>query len=635
MRSVLPWRRGSSSPRQPIQSQLVMHRAPCWHRPEQIPACLGWTADDAYWAQAAGELLAPGLSRILERVLETCPHFACAGMQPDRPEAESPDTSSELPRLMGDWLRGMFDGAYDAGYALTRWQAGTRLAEKGVEDVCVAMFARLRTELVRELDAAAAGYEAQRRGALQAAVHKLIDLNLALLESACEAERAGRAEQQAQARGAGVFRALVDAAPCLIVVTRLDQSVVYFNRFAEKVTGLAANEVLGQHVAHCLPIPELASGMEGPPAEFEAAIKSPSGGERWVLWNRSRLTSYEGQPAWLLVGLDRTELKQIQQRAWQVERLAELGMLAGGLAHEIRNPLNTIRFNLLNIQHLLTAPDMPPAGDRTVSASDPAFSAAAKEPSPAGVGEAGQSGVPSPLAPSRAGQAGHAAAQGSPGTAVPAAVAGIGVATSGPHAAGVQEASAGSSRANLSAELAQMLRDIADEVDRLEGIVRDFLHMARPDPAEISQVDLVALVDSVARLVEPSLAAHRIALDWSPPSGSIAAAADPRQLKQVLLNLIVNAQQAMPNGGVVTLRLHARGGHLVIEVADTGPGIPAELQERIFQPFFSTKREGTGLGLSICRRLVEQMGGTIDVQSPPGKGAVFSVRLPRTPAQEP
>jgi signal transduction histidine kinase len=309
-------------------------------------------------------------------------------------------------------------------------------------------------------------------------------------------------------------------------------------------------------------------------------------------------------------------------------------MLAGGLAHEIRNPLNTIRFNLLNIQHVLTQaeahPASPAAGEsRSAGAlADDGHDAPATpgtpmsapaQPAPA---DSGTTALDAPgAAPDQTRQASQSSwsARACPNV------------LSAEKAGEAQHGSVSGPRA----ELAQMLRDIADEVDRLEGIVRDFLHMARPDPAEISQVDLVELVDSVARLVEPSLAAQRIQLEWSPPPAPMTAAADPRQLKQVLLNLIVNAQQAMPQGGALTLRLNARGEHLAIEVADTGPGIPPEWHERIFQPFFSTKREGTGLGLSICRRLVEQMGGTIEVQSAPGKGAVFSVSLPSAARQEP
>jgi signal transduction histidine kinase len=106
------------------------------------------------------------------------------------------------------------------------------------------------------------------------------------------------------------------------------------------------------------------------------------------------------------------------------------------------------------------------------------------------------------------------------------------------------------------------------------------------------------------------------------------AAADPNQLKQVLLNLVLNAQQAMPQGGRLDLRCLAPDDGVRIEVSDTGPGIPEGIRDKLFQPFFSTKKEGTGLGLSICRRLVEQMHGSIDFTTEPGKGTTFIVRLP-------
>jgi PAS domain S-box-containing protein len=339
-----------------------------------------------------------------------------------------------------------------------------------------------------------------------------------------------------------VFRALVDAAPCLMIVTRLDHTILYFNRFAERVTGYTAAEVLGKNALTLLR-PDLPGEPLGEEltTEFEVPIRAKNGSDRWLLCNTERIPAFDGEPALLIVGLDRTELKEVQRRAWRAEQLAELGIMASGLAHEVRNPLNTIRFNLLNVQDLVAS---APAGGSTA------------------------------------------------------------------------------------AEVVPVLRDIAAEVDRLEGTVRDFLRLARPEPCQIEPVDPTELLEGVVRLVERPCRSQNVQLGLEHSASPTLVAADGKQLKQILLNLILNAQQAMPDGGRLSLRSYAQDGRLVIEVEDTGAGIPPEVRPKIFQPFFSTKKEGTGLGLTICRRLVEQMGGSINFDSEVGKGTTFRIALP-------
>ena len=109
--------------------------------------------------------------------------------------------------------------------------------------------------------------------------------------------------------------------------------------------------------------------------------------------------------------------------------------------------------------------------------------------------------------------------------------------------------------------------------------------------------------------------------------------ADPDQLKEVLVNLVVNACEAMSGGGSIVIResrksLSGQGAAAIIEVSDDGPGIPQERQEKVFQPFFTTKEEGTGLGLSIAMRIVGEHRGTIDMTSTEGQGTTFTITLP-------
>jgi two-component system NtrC family sensor kinase len=121
-----------------------------------------------------------------------------------------------------------------------------------------------------------------------------------------------------------------------------------------------------------------------------------------------------------------------------------------------------------------------------------------------------------------------------------------------------------------------------------------------------------------------------VALNLSPDIPEITA--DPDRLRQVFMNLLLNAVQAMPEGGkiVVSTEFDKDGGLIKATFRDTGTGIPREEQEKVFEPFFTTKRpgEGTGLGLAICARLLEEHGGTVEVSSEPGKGSLFTVTLP-------
>jgi signal transduction histidine kinase len=176
---------------------------------------------------------------------------------------------------------------------------------------------------------------------------------------------------------------------------------------------------------------------------------------------------------------------------------------------------------------------------------------------------------------------------------------------------------------------------IAVEIDRLDRIVNDFLRLARPAEPQLASVTARALMEEIARLLSPALREKKIeiklaGIDDQPFS------ADPAQLKQVLINIIQNATEAISREGVVTLSAQREDRKLrgktqpvvVLTVADTGPGIRSEVMEHLFDPFYSTKDNGTGLGLSISARIVEQHGGMLECQSELGAGATFAVILP-------
>lgn len=184
-------------------------------------------------------------------------------------------------------------------------------------------------------------------------------------------------------------------------------------------------------------------------------------------------------------------------------------------------------------------------------------------------------------------------------------------------------------------------RIIAEQSERITRIVRQLLDFARRRTLEARTEDLVPAVERVVVLLEPLARRSSVRLQLVPPDEAVLARFDPEQLQQVLTNLVVNAVQAMPEGGVVSLVVETRRGPgpedrgrdhrwAVVEVTDHGVGIRPEELGRVFDPFFTTKRvgEGTGLGLSVAYGIVREHGGWIEVQSTPGEGSRFTVFLP-------
>lgn len=173
-----------------------------------------------------------------------------------------------------------------------------------------------------------------------------------------------------------------------------------------------------------------------------------------------------------------------------------------------------------------------------------------------------------------------------------------------------------------------------EEVERLAKLTRQMLDLYRGSVVEIERkpVDLRALLIDLARSNEAALAASgvHILLELPPAVPPVSGSAD--KLKQVFLNLILNARDAMPRGGTIRLQLLEGGGSVTTLVSDEGVGIVPEHMDRIFEAFFTTKKEvsGVGLGLAVTYGIVQQHGGTIHVESEPGRGSVFTVRLPRT-----
>ena len=232
---------------------------------------------------------------------------------------------------------------------------------------------------------------------------------------------------------------------------------------------------------------------------------------------------------------DITEMKRLQADAQRNDRLAALGHLAAGVAHEIRNPLSTIKGVALYIARRM------PLGGREEEAA----------------------------------------------------------------------------------------QRMIDEVERLDRVVSELLDFARPGSFETVQADLGEILGRALRLAEADIKAKGIAVVQEVEPGFPPVKISPERLTQALLNLFLNAVQAMDHGG--TLRVSARtlpNGMFSIAVADTGPGIPPEIQASIFTPYFTTKPSGTGLGLAIVYQIAEGHGGRVSVGNAAGQGAEFTLTLP-------
>ncbi len=253
-------------------------------------------------------------------------------------------------------------------------------------------------------------------------------------------------------------------------------------------------------------------------------------------------------------------LSQVESTVRYSRKLAALGRLSAGVAHEVKNPLNAmmIHLELLRQQFARRAP----AGERRQ-------------------------------------------AQG--GTAVAAAV----VPQVTPE------------------EALQHIDVIAAEIRRLDEVVQGFLKFTRPEDLKLQPVKLSTLLDEVVPIVRPEAARTGVQLNVE-CDGALDVNGDPAMLRQAFLNLALNACQAMPRGGTLSIRAAAeRHGRVSVTFTDTGVGIPPEHLNRIFDLYFTTKEKGSGIGLSMVYRTVQMHDGEIEVQSTPGAGSSFRVLLPQ------
>jgi len=182
---------------------------------------------------------------------------------------------------------------------------------------------------------------------------------------------------------------------------------------------------------------------------------------------------------------------------------------------------------------------------------------------------------------------------------------------------------------------------LVQETERLSAVLENYLNLARKQPHRISRFEVGDLLESIQRMLTAMARKTHVQLEMDVTGQPLWLMADPNQLRQILLNLVLNAIQAMPEGGTITLRARRvsetapdsestpmRQNYIEISVEDQGSGIPEEIRDKIFKPFFTTKTEGTGLGLAIVKRLADENGWEIRVTSKSGQGTTVTVRLP-------
>lgn len=170
---------------------------------------------------------------------------------------------------------------------------------------------------------------------------------------------------------------------------------------------------------------------------------------------------------------------------------------------------------------------------------------------------------------------------------------------------------------------------IRREAERLQHLLDEFLRLAGGVRLDPQRVDLNQTVERLVQFFAPQADAVGVRLHAVCIGEPLECMLDERAIEQALLNVLINAQQAMPDGGEIMIRTRSAGrGSAEVEVTDTGCGVPPEVIDKVFRPFYSTKANGTGLGLSITQRIISEHGGRIEIHSEPGRGTCFTIRLP-------
>ncbi len=175
---------------------------------------------------------------------------------------------------------------------------------------------------------------------------------------------------------------------------------------------------------------------------------------------------------------------------------------------------------------------------------------------------------------------------------------------------------------------------IQKEADRLEQILDDFLRYLDRSQLQLTSLDINELVSGMVDFYSPQAHAHSITIRLGLYNKPLICKVDADMLKQAILNLFINAQQAMSDGGELMIRTDRHQENAVIQVSDTGSGIAPDKLPNIFEPYYSSRPQGSGLGLPTSRKIIESHNGSISVDSEPGKGTLFTIKLPVSSGQD-
>ncbi|MBI3073819.1 MAG: response regulator [Deltaproteobacteria bacterium] len=369
------------------------------------------------------------------------------------------------------------------------------------------------------------------------------------------------------------FRAIIETAPIGIGIVRGPKVVFANETLARSVGYERPADVIGltmMNLVHPDDVPNVVEKMRlsatvgvSPPLVIRGLRKD--GGITVLSMSQGRRINFEGAPAQFAILRDITDERRLQEQVATADRLATIGLMAAGVAHEINNPLAAAVGNLSFLASQVETLQRGGKGSDAESDDD------------------GEGDLPA---------------------------------------------------ASQIAALVEPISDAREALERVRVITRDLKTFARSEEERKERVDVERVIEASLRIAWPEIKNRaRLVKEYGAVQQIVANEA---RLGQVILNLVVNAAQAIPPGDRNRQQIRVRTksdakGNVVIRVSDTGCGITPENLGRIWEPFFTTKHrgEGTGLGLSICKRLVDEMGGTISVESAVGEGTTFTVHLPR------
>jgi two-component system sensor histidine kinase HydH len=333
--------------------------------------------------------------------------------------------------------------------------------------------------------------------------------------------------------------------PVGLIATDPGGKIAFFNDAAEKITGIRFDQARGKPLEAVLP-----SQWRGIKTAVDRGQSIAEKEMEWVFRGKpavpvslsaTRIVTQEGRMVGHVIILrDMGEIRRLQEEIRRKEKLAAIGGLAAGVAHEIRNPLSSIK----------------------------------------------------------------------------------GIAT---YFGGKFEADS---------DDRQVAEVMIQEVERLNRVITELLEFARPTKLNLNPTDINALIQHSVRLVRQDAETGQIEIKIDPESREYRVLIDPDRFSQCLLNLYLNALQAMAPGGRLTIRSASREGNLRVEISDTGKGIPSDQLAQIFDPYFTSKSTGTGLGLAVVHKIIEAHGGKIRVKSLPGQGTTFTLIVPETGPME-